>query len=564
MKKILASILFILSASFVCACTANDSSTDSSSGSSGSSSPPPIVCEHDLFQVSARPATCQQEGIIEYYRCRTCAQYFADAAAETVITYEQTRLPKTGHTGVKIEEAAASCGKNGVQEHWKCETCNGLFTNAECTVSATTLQLQTPTLPHENLTHNEQVAINAYENGIKEHWFCEDCEQYFLEEAATSAVEYQDVILYSPFNMVDFIVEIPEDKDLVVLQLSDTQIIDGAQSRPTQSSGDKTTYATEKIKEYCYDYVEETITATNPDLIIITGDLLYGKYDDNGSALQAFIAFMEKFETPWAPVFGNHDQESAMGADWQCEQLENAQYCMFLQRELTGNGNYTVGVKQGDKLSRIFVMLDSNGCSDASAQSIANGHTATWVGFGKDQIDWYTQQITRLKESSPATKISFAFHIQLSAFGDALKKYGFNQNNTTQNIFVEERLNYTEGDFGYIGRKMKNGWDSSNAIYEGIKALGADSIYVGHEHCNSASVVYEGIRFQYGQKSSEYDRFNCVSSTGEISTYYLYNKQGTPLIGGTVNVFSATDGSFINGYIYYCKNAGALLGKSAS
>ena len=40
---------------------------------------------------------------------------------------------------------------------------------------------------------------------------------------------------------------------------------------------------------------------------------------------------------------------------------------------------------------------------------------------------------------------------------------------------------------------------------EGIKALGVDSILVGHEHANSASAVYDGIRFQYGQKTGTYE-----------------------------------------------------------
>ena len=63
---------------------------------------------------------------------------------------------------------------------------------------------------------------------------------------------------------------------------------------------------------------------------------------------------------------------------------------------------------------------------------------------------------------------------------------------------------------------MKNAWDTSKNIYNGMKELGVDSIFVGHEHCNSASVVYEGIRFQYGQKSSEYDRYNSVGDDGKI------------------------------------------------
>ena len=72
-----------------------------------------------------------------------------------------------------------------------------------------------------------------------------------------------------------------------------------------------------------------------------------------------------------------------------------------------------------------------------------------------------------------------------------------------------------------------------------------------------ASVVCEGIRFQYGQKSSEYDRYNQIDANGNITATYLYNKTGTPLIGGSVIVLSDTDGSIEDAYIYYCKNTTA-------
>ena len=65
------------------------------------------------------------------------------------------------------------------------------------------------------------------------------------------------------------------------------------------------------------------------------------------------MEFMDKFGVPWAPVFGNHEGTSAMGVDWQCEQLVNAKNCLFVQRELTGNGNYSVGIMQGETITRV-------------------------------------------------------------------------------------------------------------------------------------------------------------------------------------------------------------------
>ncbi len=358
--------------------------------------------------------------------------------------------------------------------------------------------------------------------------------------------------IYDPkaLEIPDFLVEVESGRDPVILHLTDTQIIDAAQARSSGriDSAAKEFWATDKIWERCYDYLTEVITATNPDYIILTGDVVYGEFDDNGTALTSFVEFMEGFQIPWSPVFGNHDNESKMGADWQCEQFENAEYCLFEQKTLTGNGNYSVGIVQEGVLKRVFYLLDSNGCSKASEESLANGHTKTKVGFGQDQIEWYTEEITALKELAPDVKISFAFHIQLSVFAEAYQEYGYSSSSVGINI--DRHPWRLDGDFGYLGRYLKDAWDSDRSVWNGMKALGADSIFVGHEHYNSASVVYEGVRFQYGQKSSEYDRFNCIGEDGTITGGYY--KTGTSLIGGTVFTLSEIDGSIEDPYIYYC------------
>ena len=354
-------------------------------------------------------------------------------------------------------------------------------------------------------------------------------------------------------ELVDFIVDIPEGREPVILHLTDMQIIDSSQQRSSDRLGStQTEYwkpANKNIR--CYDYLTEIINATNPDLILITGDLVYGEFDDNGQNFLELISFMESFNIPWAPVFGNHDNESMKGVDWQCQQLEKAENCLFLQRKLTGNGNYTVGIKQGDNLTRVFFMLDSNGCSGAKN---TNSHTKTSAGFGEDQIKWYTGLATEITNQSPDTKLSMAFHIQLSVFADAFAKYGTDGSSTHVDI---DRLDEKyEGDFGYIGAALKGAWDSSKSVWNGFVALGVDSVLVGHEHANSASIMYEGVRLQYGMKCSTYDRNNYISSTGSISSQYY--STDIPWIGGT-HFKLAADGSIKDGGIYYCKDAGGNI-----
>ncbi len=359
----------------------------------------------------------------------------------------------------------------------------------------------------------------------------------------------------------DFIVEVESGRDPVILQLTDTQIIDASQQRTSGrlSSGQNTFWAKDKVNERCFDYIRETVEATKPDLILITGDLVYGEFDDSGDAFLALINFMEGFEIPWAPVFGNHENESKKGVDWQCAKLEQAEHCLFKQRTLTGNGNYTIGLQQDGVLKRVFFMLDSNGCGAMSEESKANGHYKTSGGFGEDQIIWYTETAEEIKALSPDTKFTFAFHIQIAAFTEAYAKYSFTNSSTAENpINIDRLTDKAVGDFGYLGKDLKGAWDADGKVWAGFKALGVDSILVGHEHCNSASVVYEGVRFQFGQKSSTYDRANYVQSDGRITGVYPPTP-GTPLIGGTVMPLSKEDGSILNPYIYLCKDAGGEI-----
>ena len=357
--------------------------------------------------------------------------------------------------------------------------------------------------------------------------------------------------------LVDFVVQVEEGRDPIVLQLTDTQIIDAAQMRTEDRLGASSQeyWATDKMEERCFTYIQETVEQTKPDLILLTGDLVYGEFDDTGSSFLKLVACMEELGVPWAPIFGNHEAESNMGIDWQCDQLENAEHCLFLQRTLTGNGNYTVGIAQGERLLRVFFMLDSNGCGKASEATMANGHSKKGIGFGADQIEWYTNAAHAIYNASPTTRLSFAFHIQTAAFAEVYAKYGFTNGGTAQNpIHVDFADNKAEGDFGYLGADLKNPWDTNGSVTQGMLDLGVDSFFVGHEHCNSASAVYNGVRYQFGQKSSTYDRFNSV--TVENVIVGDYGEHGTPLVGGTVIPLAAGDGAIKDPYIYYCKNAG--------
>ena len=502
-------------------------------------------CNHNYVREKGVLATCTQDGRKLAWYCPDCDTRFTDNTKGIEITEEELIIPATGHDIKKIEAKAPTCEKLGNSEYYTCNYCKNCYSDEAATVEISKSSTVLAKSSHD-LTYHAAVKATEDATGNKEYWSCSDCSSYFADVECKEEIGLEDTVTYFALDIPDFLVEVEEGREPVVLQITDPQIMPGY--------GD--------VETKCYAYIRETINATNPDLILATGDLIYGEFDHDGAGFVDFVEFMDSFEIPWAPVFGNHDNESNMGVDWQCEQFKNAEYCLFEQRTLTGNGNYSVGISQGGELTRVFYMLDTNGCHNASSASLANGHTTSSEGLAKDQVEWFTSQIQEIKNSSPETKFSVAYHIQQYAFKEAFEKYGFTNSGTLNNpINIDKIANKDDTDFGFIGRDLKGPWDINNLVWDKMKELGVDSIFCGHEHCNNASVVYDGVRFQFGQKSSTYDRYNAITMEGEIFVggYGAYPENSIPIMGGTVIKLSQ-DGTIINGYIYYVESAREALG----
>ena len=515
------------------------------------------------------------------------------------------------HKAVRRAGITPTCQKTGKLEHWECiiDGCGKLFADSACSQEISKTDTALPKAAH-GLTNHAKVEATETEHGNIEYWTCGACGKYFSDVLAKNEITQADTVDPSLISLVDFHITIPDDRDPVILQLGDPQIIDSDQA--TGSLNDKAKemwkWGKDVLEEHCYKYIRETVEATNPDLILVTGDIIYGSYDVNGRVLEDFVAFMETLDVKWAPVMGNHDVESAKGADWQCQQYENAPNCLFKQGDIMGNGNYTIGIMQGGELRRVIVNMDTNGCTGASQASKNNGQTVHHgnnsygkpfgtYGLQKDQVKWFNDTVKGIQKFVPDVKVSFHLHIPMNAaaeaFNNAYKDLTgnnpvasvnaagkFGNTKVTRVLYPERIAGHVDGDIGTLywlwqGDPVPDFWDTAgvhgtvdNTIFNQMKALGTDSFFFGHMHSNSASIVYDGIRFQYGQKCSTYDTTQFIKDDGSISYGNIYydaegratNYDGTefftPLVGGTVNPMDKDTGELKNPYIYYCTGAG--------
>lgn len=320
-------------------------------------------------------------------------------------------------------------------------------------------------------------------------------------------------------------------KEFTILQLTDMQVIDAAQQRtPDRLRPDEIdAWKTEHVEMCTYTPIRAVIERTKPDLIIITGDIVYGEFDDSGRALGGFIAFMESFGIPWAPVFGNHDNEAKIGVYAQCRMLEKAPHCLFRRSTtLTGNSNYSVGIFDGAVLSRVLYMLDSNCCWGAADPEATRHH-----GMEDDQIAWMrdTADVLRAQNDRPIPGFA-CFHIPTEDYITAMVDAGYQTpddedggnyiiDGTAPASMIDAETpspNTCEegnparvlspahpGDTGYKNERMVRGRFQKPHSADFL-AADVDGVFMGHCHkCQISVMGGDGIRYTHGVKSGTYD-----------------------------------------------------------
>lgn len=364
------------------------------------------------------------------------------------------------------------------------------------------------------------------EGCVFDGWYCDDLYigkkgvwNYTYVETLTARWISGDMEIS---ELVDFTLEVESGRDVVILQLTDTQIIDAGQARTMERLGNKNPLTEQAKYTNCYRYIEDAVQKTNPDLILLTGDLVYGEFDDSGEVFKGLIAYMESLGIPWAPIFGNHDNESMMGVTWQCEQLEQAENCLFKRNDLTGNGNYSIGIVQDGELIKTVFMMDSNGCTNAFEDGYGALNEAgqpltynegekikTEIGFGADQIDWLEAKCKAIDAATGGTVGKLiAFHIPISQFATGAYESGYQSSFALDNselYTIGKDVTAQNGDFGTKGEAFK-GIHSEYGLWNILKKYNFEGVFCGHSHKNSVSILYDGIRLTFGLKAGTFDR----------------------------------------------------------
>lgn len=332
----------------------------------------------------------------------------------------------------------------------------------------------------------------------------------------------------------DYIIDLNETRDFKILQITDSQIIEKLNGRDKIVNGEVTGNRSDDVPEYetntnkdalLTKYMDQVIKDTAPDLILLTGDNVFGEFDDEGTVMQALINKMDSYGILWAPVFGNHDNESLIGVTAQCEMFNDSKYCLFNRRhEVGGNGNYTIGLAQNGEIKRSVFMMDSNYTSLPVQENVSHYraypevdqlNNSTKAGFTYIQTDWYRDAAIRINTVAGKTIPSLlAYHVPTKDVYEAELAAGYITQDDDCSYSITDENRAQPGDSG--SKAKSNAQNHTNvSLVKYMNEVGTDGAFFGHEHINSTSIFYAGVRWTYGVKTGCYDTHtdNAVGGT---------------------------------------------------
>lgn len=271
----------------------------------------------------------------------------------------------------------------------------------------------------------------------------------------------------------DYAITLEKDpnKDFVVLNLTDVQL------RNEEAYGDAGKFAEATIAR--------AVAETQPDLITLTGDNSWSQM-----GYVKLVQVIDSYGIPWAPVMGNHDGENGkrIPENWCAHLMYKAKNCLFkFGPKDMGIGNYIINITENGKIIHTLYMMDTH--SDTSLE--IGGYDHLW----DNQMEWYTWAVKGTNAiAGKNVESSVFFHIPCIQY-----RYAWNEAQYNPETGVYENPDYADS-FG-VNLEWCCSPDYDNGFFALAQELGSTkNMIAGHDHVNSASIMYEGIRLSYGLK----------------------------------------------------------------
>lgn len=231
--------------------------------------------------------------------------------------------------------------------------------------------------------------------------------------------------------------------------------------------------------------MEELIRSEQPDLVILTGDIVVS--DGALEGWRDVTRPMVDTQTPFAVTFGNHDVETDMNKSQIMEYLKDRSYNLTHDADelVDGNGNCILSIASSQNENKdnwLLYLFDSHSYPNRKALG-----SYDWIK--NSQIQWYRGQSeeSRVKNHRIVPSLAF-FHIP------------------TPEYEMARQLDYTLGN---NSEQVCSPELNSGLIAAFIENQDVVGTFVGHDHNNDYIVAPRGeICLAYGRKTgfvSAYD-----------------------------------------------------------
>ncbi|MBP9988337.1 MAG: metallophosphoesterase [Ruminococcus sp.] len=263
------------------------------------------------------------------------------------------------------------------------------------------------------------------------------------------------------------------DKDFVVLNFSDIQLV------AKEIFGKEGQIAEETITK--------AIQEVQPDLITLTGDNSWCR-----TGYIRLCKFLDTFKIPWAAVMGNHDGGSGdkVYENWCGYQMYNSKYGLFkFGPKDMGVGNYVINITENGKIIHSLYMMDTH----TDTQVPVSSYDHLWA----NQLEWYKWAVKGNNAIAGKTvESTIFFHIPCIEY-----RYAWEAAKYNPATGVYENPKYADS-FG-MNEEVICSCSFDSGIFSLAKELGSTkNIISGHDHTNSSSIMYDGIRLSYSLKCS--------------------------------------------------------------
>ena len=229
-----------------------------------------------------------------------------------------------------------------------------------------------------------------------------------------------------------------------------------------------------------FETIRVMVEKYQPDLITLSGDTVWT--DSAIYSMNIITEFLDSLGIPWAPIFGNHDDDGNCDLNYLADIMMSGENCLMKKgAPALGVGNYVVNIKQDEKIVHSLILMDSH---DASV----------W----DNQIDWYKWAANGVSEvNGSPVESTVLFHIPLAQYVYAYEE-----------AWDEENQCWKEGYDAFGMKKEKicpeedeNEVPIDNGFFAAMKEVGTTkNTLCGHDHINDFSIVYEGIRLSYSMR----------------------------------------------------------------